>query len=80
MQQLTLFTFIHRPTDDEEFKRVPPNELPDYRNSHMLENPYCLCLLFGGSSKEVAIFIEIAGAYSGEYVARCAKNECGYFG
>jgi hypothetical protein len=76
MQQLT---FIHRPTDDE-LERVPPSELPAHRESHVLENPYCLCLLFGSCPKEIAIFIETAGAYSGEYVAKCAKNECGYFG
>jgi hypothetical protein len=74
---------MDRPTDDNR-RRVPPSDLRDYRNSHKLDNPYCLCLLFvtsaGVTSNEVAILIETVGAYSGEYVARCAKNECGYFG
>jgi len=62
---------------------VPPSDLPDYRYSHKLNNPYCLCPLFatsGAAPKEAAIFIETVGAYCGEYVAKCAKNECGYFG
>jgi len=74
---------MDRPTGDNR-RRVPPSDLPDYRNSHRLDNPYCLCLLFvtsrAATPNEVAIFIETVGAYSGEYVAKCAKNECGYFG
>jgi hypothetical protein len=74
---------MDRPTDDNR-RRVPPSDLLDYRNSHELDNPYCLCLLFVTSVEatpnEVAILIETVGAYSGEYVAKCAKNECGYFG
>jgi hypothetical protein len=61
---------------------VPPSDLPDYRNSHKLQNPYSLCPLFaasGGTPKEAAVFIETVGPYCGEYVAKCAKNECGYF-
>jgi hypothetical protein len=73
---------MDRPTDDNR-RRVPPSDLLDYRNSHELDNPYCLCLLFvtsgGATPNEVAILIETAGAYSGEYVAKCARNECGYF-
>jgi hypothetical protein len=72
-----------RPTDDNRC-RVPPSDLPGYRDSHELDNPYCLCLLFvasaGATPNEVAILIETAGPYSGEYVAKCAKNGCGYFG
>ena len=74
---------MDRPTDNNR-RRVPPSDLPDYRNSHELNNPYCFCSLFVKSVRatrnEIAILIETVGAYSGEYVVKCAKNECGYFG
>jgi len=75
---------ICRPANGKELKRVPPSDLPKFRDSHKLENPYCLCLLFaengGGAPDEVAVLIETEGPYSGEYVAKCAKDECGYLG
>jgi hypothetical protein len=29
---------------------------------------------------EAAMFIKTKGPFSGKYIARCAKEECGYFG
>ena len=74
---------MDRPTDDNRCC-MTPSDLHDYRNSHKLDNPYCFCCLFVMSVRvtrnEVTILIETAGPYAGEYVVKCMKNECGYFG
>src|ERR1700722_18953962 len=74
---------LHRPINELR-ERVPPCSLREYRESHRFLGPCCLCPLFVPSSQgvftEVAIFITASGPFSGEYVAQCAKGECGYLG
>ena len=46
--------------------------------------PSCLCTtsISGGAviGAEVAILLEVRGAWCGEYVAKCAEDICGYVG
>ena len=46
--------------------------------------PGCFCSVFVPRDQavftEAAIFILTSGPFSGEYVAQCAKGECGYLG
>jgi hypothetical protein len=45
--------------------------------------PCCLCPLAYGQEPdfvEAAIYMVPAGPLSGEYVAGCARDRCGYFG
>ena len=73
---------LHRPMNQQE--RVPPSELREHRQSHEFLGPCCLCPLFVPNGKrvftEAAMFIAASGPFSGEYVAQCAKGECGYLG
>ena len=52
--------------------------------THQFLGPCCLCPLFEAYGQwvftEAAMFIAMAGPYSGEYVVQCAKGECGYSG
>jgi hypothetical protein len=61
--------------------RVPPSDLRNYRLSHCMLGPCCLCPLADQNGPD---FVEAAiypsGALSGEYVASCASEKCGYFG
>jgi hypothetical protein len=66
-------------------KRVTPGELALYRETHQFLGPGCLCPLLGPVSKrptfiEAAIYIPVFGRYKGEYVAECAKSQCGFIG
>ncbi|KAF8327320.1 hypothetical protein F5887DRAFT_924839 [Amanita rubescens] len=63
--------------------RVPPDGLRQYRQTHEYLGPGCLCPLLERFSKtapykEAAIYLAIDGPYKGEYVAECAKHQCGY--
>lgn len=73
-------SYLCRPTTGD--RRVPPSELREYRNSNRFLGPCCLCPLFAvdGAFTEAAMFIETSGPFSGEYVAKCAKGECGFTG
>ncbi|KAF8340244.1 hypothetical protein F5887DRAFT_1077042 [Amanita rubescens] len=83
---------FHRPgLAEEEFlglpikdgARVPPDGLRQYRQTHEYLGPGCLCPLLERFSKkapykEAAMYLAIDGPYKGEYVAECAKHQCGY--
>ena len=73
-----------RPVEGE--RRVPPDALRGYRETHEFLGPCCLCPLLGTQRGiehrfvEAAIHIPVFGRYAGEYVAECAKSRCGYLG
>jgi hypothetical protein len=73
---------LHRPLDGHQ--RVPPSLWRDYRESNEFLGPGCFCSVFVPRDQavftEAAIFISTSGPFSGEYVAQCAKGECGYLG
>jgi hypothetical protein len=63
--------------------RVRPSELRDYRESHRLLGPCCLCPMIDGNGPdyvESAIYEVSLGLFRGEYVASCARERCGYVG
>jgi hypothetical protein len=69
-----------RPTNDAG-ERVPPSELGDHRLSHRFLGPCCICpILTNGevTFTEAAIFMETSGRRAGQYLARCARDSCGY--
>ena len=48
-----------------------------------MSGPGCFCPLLNARKPdfvEAAIYRATSGHYSGEYVATCAKNRCGYLG
>ncbi|KAF8327321.1 hypothetical protein F5887DRAFT_924840 [Amanita rubescens] len=61
-------------------KRVPPDELCLYRETHQYIGPGCLCPLLEPltAHKEAAIYLAVNGLYPGEYIAECADDRCGY--
>jgi hypothetical protein len=63
---------------------VVPSSLQEYRTAHQFIGPCCLCPLFEPEGRaiftEAAIFIATFGPFAGEYVAKCAKGDCGYLG
>jgi hypothetical protein len=68
-----------------EGRRITPDQLTHHRETHQFFGPGCLCPLLAPVTKEVtfieaAIYMPVFGSYKGEYVARCAKNRCGYVG
>ncbi|KAJ3505843.1 hypothetical protein NMY22_g17436 [Coprinellus aureogranulatus] len=82
------------PCDPTSKRRIPPSELEAFRRTHMFVGPCCLCsYLDGGQYTEARIGIVSAanaaagggsplvgpGAASGEYVATCARQRCGYY-
>lgn len=75
---LTLRRF-HRPVKPDG-KRVPPDELRLYRETHQYLGPGCLCPLLEPLTeyKEAAIYLTVDGLYKGEYVAECADDRCEY--
>jgi hypothetical protein len=62
---------------------VSPSDFETYRLSHDIQGPSCLCPF---EKKDMGDFVESAiymvghGRYTGEYVAACAEDHCGYFG
>jgi hypothetical protein len=65
--------------------RVPPVGLRQHRETHQYLGPGCLCPLLEPLSEEpvfteAAIYLTTFGRYEGEYVAECAKGQCGYLG
>lgn len=63
--------------------RVIPMALLSHCLSNNLPRPYCLCPLKCPNKPAFmeAIFLLMnEGAHSGEYVAKCAEDCCGYFG
>ena len=64
-------------------ERVTPSDLGSHRLSHAVLGPCCICPLRLNAIDdftESAIFVIGKGTFAGEYVAACARNECGYFG
>lgn len=73
---------ISRPADVTGM-RVPPAGLLEYCVSNNYVGPCCLCPLNDASKPnlvEAAFELAGAGVLSGEYVARCAEDYCGYIG
>jgi hypothetical protein len=74
---------MHRPVEGN--KRVPPRKLKKYRESHQFLGPCCLCPLLAQVGEEqvyteAIVDITVSGRFKGEYVAECAKSQCGYIG
>jgi hypothetical protein len=68
-----------RPTTVEG--RIPPSEMQAYRTSHRMLGPCCLCPLMDAATPnfvEAAIYMATDGEEAGQFVARCAKDACGY--
>jgi hypothetical protein len=63
--------------------RVKPCDIEDYRSTHQMNRPSCLCpmiYLNGLDIVESTIRVCTTGPFAGEYVATCAREECGYPG
>ena len=65
-------------------ERVLPSNLLEYRALHEFLGPCCLCAASNPTKEaaftESSIFVSSTGPQAGEYVAACAKGECGYRG
>jgi len=64
----------------ENGQRVTPSDLLNHRLSHQFRVPCCLCAYNTTTAiyTESAIYLAIQGEFSGEYVAGCATDSCGY--
>lgn len=77
------FHCLHRPVQGK--KRMAPDAFRDHRETHQFLGPCCLCPLLEPRKvephfTEAAIYVSAFGRYAGEYVAECAKSQCGYLG
>lgn len=76
-----MFTDVQvlRPASVQE-NRVTPDAILDYRISHKLRCPSCLCAAsdIDTAYTESAIYKSTHGTYSGEYLVACAAGRCGY--
>jgi hypothetical protein len=76
--------FLCRPVEGD--RRVAPDALRTYRETHKFLGPCCFCPLLGlqggveNQFVEASIHVSVSGRYTGEYVAECAKSRCGYLG
>lgn len=71
-----------RPTDATG-ARVIPRALLNHCQSNDLPKPYCLCPLKCPTTPafvETTFLLMDGGVHSGEHVAKCANDICGYFG
>ena len=62
--------------------RIPPSEMQTHRISHRMLGPCCLCPLMDATKPnfvEAAVYMATDGEEAGQFVARCANDECGYF-
>jgi len=78
---LTLLT-RDRPVNDVG-ERVTPSNLAAHRLSHCFLGPCCICpAIFEDVTAftEAAFAMMLSGRYIGEYVAKCARGQCKYFG
>ncbi|KAH6880999.1 hypothetical protein BKA70DRAFT_1238514 [Coprinopsis sp. MPI-PUGE-AT-0042] len=74
------------PSDSDTGERVPPSDLEGHRRTHYFMAPCCLCPLLLGEmyvESKIGLAVVAPGSVrsevSGEYIAQCARNECGYF-
>ncbi|KAF6756507.1 hypothetical protein DFP72DRAFT_1066854 [Ephemerocybe angulata] len=79
------------PAFGETGERVPPDALEEYRRKHHFKAPCCLCAIVEEEYTEATIGVVESlpmphadpdrnrPIMHGEYVASCAKGECGYF-
>jgi hypothetical protein len=73
---------MDRPVN-EGGERVTPSNLLDYRRSHELQGPCCLCASLSPDESaytEASIFLAKSGPSAGGYVAACATGQCRYWG
>ena len=71
----------HRPT--RRPVRITPDAMRQYRSTNDMLGLCCLCPLInptGPDFVEAAIYLATSGTYVGQYVASCAKDNCGYLG
>ena len=64
---------------------MPLKQLNKYLECHHLLGPCCLCPLLAEVGEErvyteAIVDITVWGRFKGEYVAECAKRQCGYIG
>jgi hypothetical protein len=71
---------------------VPPDELDHYSTEFEFRKPCCPCALGKGVScytEAEVVVLEVTEAirndplkklFIGEYIAKCAANQCGFFG
>lgn len=60
-----------------------PSEMENYRMSHRMPFPCCLCPLADENQPdfvEAAIYAAADGPLAGKYIATCARDLCGYIG
>jgi hypothetical protein len=63
--------------------RLSPSEIQEYRQTHDMLGPGCLCPMVnqdGPEFVEAAIYMVRTGHLAGQYVASCALDQCGYLG
>lgn len=75
---MNLLNFDRPKPEGEE--RIPVFRLAEYRATHLLKFPCCLCARLLDIVTESAVYIAATGEYRGFWVASCAKDMCGYFG
>jgi hypothetical protein len=73
---------LYRPLNGQG--QVTPSLLQEHCRSHRFLGPCCLCPLFELEGQaifaEAAMYVATSGPFSREYIAQCAKGECGYLG
>jgi hypothetical protein len=66
------------------YARIRPSDLNEYRITHQMLGPCCLCPLVDVNGPHfVESTIRIVGpgsSFAGEYAATCKLHQCGYFG
>lgn len=80
-------TNVRRPSKedsvDELRARITPSDLREYRISHRMLGPCCLCPMIDINQPdfvEAAMYMPSTGPFAGQYIATCARDQCGYFG
>ena len=78
--KLLLRSVVYRPIA-ETGTRVAPSDLMHHRVLYDFKLPSCLCasdFFIEPQYTECAFYLASSGKYSGEYVAGCAFDHCGY--
>jgi len=70
---------VNRRVDLPSGMRVTPSDLVDHRCTHWFRGPCCFCAYgISDSYTECVIDVLRLGKYTGEYVAMCGFDSCGY--
>lgn len=85
-QQIFIFMYssqslLTRPAIGD--RRAHPSEIRNIRTLYQVLGPCCNCPLKDEQAPdfvEAAVYMPSSGPYAGQYVAACAKDNCGYLG